>query len=170
MKSTAKKLAVCAAALCLLACGTAVSAAAASPVSGLALSGVAMPWDQDVPAESIEAGSYTANMLLGSSQQLSPVVRPRNSTDSVVFISDDTSILTVSNSGGRRHHPHHRCRRQPDLCLHHRCLHGFFHDRYRDGPFPFLQHHLCWQLGLGTAAGAAYFGFQLCHRRPDLFQ
>ena len=38
-------------------------------------------------------------MLLGSSQQLSPVVRPRNSTDSVVFISDDTSILTVSNSG-----------------------------------------------------------------------
>ena len=58
-----------------------------------------MPWDQDLPAESIEAGSYTANMLLGSSQQLSPVVRPRNSTDSVVFISDDTSILTVSNSG-----------------------------------------------------------------------
>ena len=99
MKSTAKKLAVCAAALCLLACGTAVSAAAASPVSGLALSGVTMPWDQDVPAESIEAGSYTANMLLGSSQQLSPVVRPRNSTDSVVFISDDTSILTVSSSG-----------------------------------------------------------------------
>ena len=46
MKSTAKKLAVCAAALCLLACGTAVSAAAASPVSGLALSGVAMPWDK----------------------------------------------------------------------------------------------------------------------------
>ena len=99
MKSTAKKLAVCAAAFCLLACGTAVSAAAASPVSGLALSGVAMPWDQDVPAESIEAGSYTANMLLGSSQQLSPVVRPRNSTDSVVYISDDTSILTVSNTG-----------------------------------------------------------------------
>ncbi len=27
------------------------------------------------------------------------MVRPRNSTDSVVFISDDTSILTVSNSG-----------------------------------------------------------------------
>ena len=93
MKSTAKKLAVCAAAFCLLACGTAVSAAAASPVSGLALSGITMPWDQNVPAESIEAGSYTANMLLGSSQQLSPVVRPRNSTDSVVYISDDTSIL-----------------------------------------------------------------------------
>ena len=99
MKSTAKKLAVCAAAFCLLACGTAVSAAAASPVSGLALSGITMPWDQNVPAESIEVGSYTANMLLGSSQQLSPVVRPRNSTDSVVYISDDTSILTVSNTG-----------------------------------------------------------------------
>ena len=99
MKSTAKKLAVCAAALCLLACGTAVSAAAASPASGIALSGITMPWDQSVPAESIETGSFTANMLLGSSQQLSPVVRPRNSTDSVVFISDDTSILTVSNTG-----------------------------------------------------------------------
>ena len=99
MKSTAKKLAVCAAALCLLACGTAVSAAAASPVSGLALSNVTLPWNQDVPAESIEAGSYSANMLLGSSQQLSPTVRPRNSTDSVVYISDDTSILTVSNTG-----------------------------------------------------------------------
>ena len=99
MKSTAKKLAVCAAALCLLACGTAVSAAAASPASGLALSNVSLPWSQDVPAESIDAGSYTANMLLGSSQQLSPVVRPRNSTDSIVFISDDTSILTVSNTG-----------------------------------------------------------------------
>ena len=99
MKSTAKKLAVCAAALCLLACSTAVSAAAAGPATALALSNVTLPWNQDVPAESIEAGSYTANMLLGSSQQLSPTVRPRNSTDSVVFISDDTSILTVSSTG-----------------------------------------------------------------------
>ncbi len=171
MKSTAKKLAVCAAALCLLACGTAVSAAAASPVSGLALSGVAMPWDQDVPAESIEAGSYTANMLLGSSQQLSPVVRPAQLYRLGCLYLGRYFILTVSNSGvvqavGVGHHPHHRCRRQPDLCLHHRCLHGFFHDRYRDGPFPFLQHHLCWQLGLGTAAGAAYFGFPIMPPSP----
>lgn len=99
MKSTAKKLAVCAAMLCLLVGGTAVSASAASPLTALALSNVTLPWNQDVPAESIEAGSYTANMLLGSSQQLSPTVRPRNSTDSVVYISDDTSILTVSNTG-----------------------------------------------------------------------
>ena len=99
MKSTAKKLAVCAAVLCLLVGGTAVSASAASPLTGLALSNVALPWNQDVPAESIDAGSYTANMLLGSSQQLSPTVRPRNTTDTVVYISDDTSILTVSSSG-----------------------------------------------------------------------
>ena len=99
MKSTAKKLAVCAAVLCLLVGGTAVSASAASPLTGLALSNVTLPWNQDVPAESIDAGSYTANMLLGSSQQLSPTVRPRNTTDTVVYISDDTSILTVSNSG-----------------------------------------------------------------------
>ena len=99
MKSTAKKLAVCAAVLCLLVGGTAVSASAASPLTGLALSNVTLPWNQDVPAESIDAGSYTANMLLGSSQQLSPTVRPRNTTDTVVYISDDTSILTVSSSG-----------------------------------------------------------------------
>ena len=99
MKSTAKKLAVCAAVLCLLVGGTAVSASAASPLPGLALSNVTLPWNQDVPAESIDAGSYTANMLLGSSQQLSPTVRPRNTTDTVVYISDDTSILTVSSSG-----------------------------------------------------------------------
>ena len=97
MKSTAKKLAVCAAVLCLLACGTAVSAAAAGPLT--ALSKVSLPWSQDVAAESIETGSYSSNMLLGSTQQLSPTVRPWNSTDSVVYISDDTSILTVSNTG-----------------------------------------------------------------------
>ena len=97
MKSTAKKLAVCAAVLCLLASGTAVSAAAASPLT--ALGKVSLPWSQDVAAESIEAGSYASNMLLGSTQQLSPTVRPWNSTDSVVYISDDTSILTVSNTG-----------------------------------------------------------------------
>ena len=97
MKSTAKKLAVCAAVLCLLASGTAVSAAAASPLT--ALSKVSLPWSQDGAAESIEAGSYASNMLLGSTQQLSPTVRPWNSTDSVVYISDDTSILTVSNTG-----------------------------------------------------------------------
>ena len=84
MKSTAKKLAVCAAVLCLLVGGTAVSASAASPLTGLALSNVTLPWNQDVPAESIDAGSYTANMLLGSSQQLSPTVRPRNTTDTEV--------------------------------------------------------------------------------------
>ena len=99
MKSTAKKLAVCAAAFCLLASGAVLSAAAAAPLTTTALSDISLPWNQSVAAESIEAGSYSANMVLGSSQQLSPTVRPWNSTDSVVYISDDTSILTVSNTG-----------------------------------------------------------------------
>ena len=99
MKSTAKKLAVCAAAFCLLASGAVLSAAAAAPLTTTALSDISLPWNQNVAAESIEAGSYSANMVLGSSQQLSPTVRPWNSTDSVVYISDDTSILTVSNTG-----------------------------------------------------------------------
>ena len=98
MIRTAKKLAACVLMLGVLVCGTALSAAAASlPVEEQ--NGVSLPWLKDVPAESIATGSYSANMLLGASQQLSPVVRPRNSTDSVVYISDDTSILTVSNTG-----------------------------------------------------------------------
>ena len=81
MKSTAKKLAVCAAAFCLLASGAVLSAAAAAPLTTTALSDISLPWNQSVAAESIEAGSYSANMVLGSSQQLSPTVRPWNSTD-----------------------------------------------------------------------------------------
>ena len=90
MKSTAKTLALGAALLCLLAGGMALTGAA-----------VSLPWNSDssVPAESIEAGTYSSNMLLGETQQLSPTVRPRNSTDSVIYLTDDSSVLTVSNSG-----------------------------------------------------------------------
>ena len=96
MKSTAKKLVVCALMLGVLACGAALPAFAAVPLTGTAIS---LPWNREVPAESIETGSYSSNMTLGSSQQLSPVVRPRSTTDAVVYITDDSSVLTVSNSG-----------------------------------------------------------------------
>ena len=98
MKSTAKTLALGAALLCLLAGGMALPASAAVPLPGTAVS---LPWNSDssVPAESIEAGTYSSNMLLGETQQLSPTVRPRNSTDSVIYLTDDSSVLTVSNSG-----------------------------------------------------------------------
>ena len=98
MIRTAKKLAACVLMLGVLVCGTALSAAAASlPVEEQ--NGVSLPWLKDVPAESIATGSYSANMLLGASQQLSPVVSPSYSTDSVVFLTDDSSVLTVSSSG-----------------------------------------------------------------------
>ena len=98
MIRTAKKLAACVLMLGVLVCGTALSAAAAGlPVE--AQNGVSLPWSKDVPAESISTGSYSANMLLGASQQLSPVVSPSYSTDSVVFLTDDSSVLTVSSSG-----------------------------------------------------------------------
>ena len=98
MKSTAKTLVLGAALLCLLAGGMALPASAAVPLTGAAVS---LPWNSDnsVPAESIEAGTYSSNMLLGETQQLSPTVRPRNSTDSVIYLTDDSSVLTVSNSG-----------------------------------------------------------------------
>ena len=170
MIRTAKKLAACVLMLGVLVCGTALSAAAAGlPVE--AQNGVSLPWSKDVPAESISTGSYSANMLLGASQQLSPVVKPSYSTDSVVFLTDDSSVLTVSSSGvvqavGVGHH--YRSRRQPDLRLHHRGFHGLLHDRDRDGPFPLLQHHLCGQLGVGFAAGAPQLCLQLRHRYADL--
>ena len=98
MIQTAKKLAACVLMLGVLLCGIALSAAAASlPVEEQ--NGVSLPWLKDVPAESIATGSYSANMLLGASQQLSPVVKPSYSTDSVVFLTDDSSVLTVSSSG-----------------------------------------------------------------------
>ena len=98
MIQTAKKLAACVLMLGVLLCGTTLSAAAASlPVEEQ--NGVSLPWLKDVPAESIATGSYSANMLLGASQQLSPVVKPSYSTDSVVFLTDDSSVLTVSSSG-----------------------------------------------------------------------
>lgn len=98
MIRTAKKLTACVLMLGVLLCGTALGAAAASlPVEEQ--NGVSLPWLKDVPAESISTGSYSANMLLGASQQLSPVVKPSYSTDSVVFLTDDSSVLTVSSSG-----------------------------------------------------------------------
>lgn len=98
MKSTAKKLARSAVLLCLTACCILMPVSAVSPLMEEE-NGITLPWNQNIAAESIETGSYSPNMLLGSSQQLSPVVRPSYSTDSVVFLSDDTSVLTVTNSG-----------------------------------------------------------------------
>ena len=98
MIRTAKKLAACVLMLGVLVCGTALSAAAVSlPLEEQ--NGVSLPWSKDIPAESIATGSYSANMLLGASQQLSPVVKPSFSTDTVVFLTDDSSVLTVSSSG-----------------------------------------------------------------------
>ena len=167
MIRTAKKLAACVLMLGVLVCGTALSAAAASlPVEEQ--NGVSLPWLKDVPAESIATGSYSANMLLGASQQLSPVVSPSYSTDSVVFLTDDSSVLTVSSSGVVQAVGVGTASRQPDLRLHHRGIHGLLHDRDRDGSFPLLQYHLCGQLGVGFAAGTPQLCFQLRHCHPDL--
>ena len=47
------------------------------------------------------AGRYEAEFLKDCDglNALSPTVRPRNSTDSVIYLTDDSSVLTVSNSG-----------------------------------------------------------------------
>ena len=97
MKSTAKKLVACALMLGVLASGTVLSVAAADPSAED--ENFTLPWSENVPAESISPGSYSPNMLLGASQQLSPVVKPSYTTDSVVYLTDDSSVLTVSSSG-----------------------------------------------------------------------
>lgn len=97
MKSSAKKLAVCAVLLGLL-CTMATPVLAAAPHYEEE-NGLTLPWDTTIAADSIEPGNYSAKMILGSTQQLAPVVRPSYSTESVVFISDDTSVLTVTSTG-----------------------------------------------------------------------
>ena len=172
MIRTAKKLAACVLMLGVLVCGTALSAAAASlPVEEQ--NGVSLPWLKDVPAESIATGSYSANMLLGASQQLSPVVSPSYSTDSVVFLTDDSSVLTVSSSGvvqavgvgtatvtaaaGNQ------------ICAYTIVVSMDSSMIVTEMDlFPLLQHHLCGQLGVSFAAGAPQLCFQLCHCYPDL--
>ena len=171
MKSTAKTLALGAALLCLLAGGMALPASAAVPLTGTAVS---LPWNSDnsVPAESIEAGTYSSNMLLGETQQLSPTVRPRNSTDSVIYLTDDSSVLTVSNSGvvqavgvgtatvtaaaGNQ------------ICAY--TISVSMDSTMIVTEMAVLQHHLCRQLGVGIAAGAALVRLAVRHHLPDFFQ
>lgn len=98
MKSTAKNLARSVVLLCLTACCILMPVSAAAPLLEEE-NGITLPWDQKISADSIETGNYSSNMLLGSSQQLSPVVRPSYTTDTVVFLSDDTNVLTVTSSG-----------------------------------------------------------------------
>lgn len=97
MKSSAKKLTVCAVLLGLL-CSAALPAFAISPLYEEE-NDLSLPWNTTISADSIEAGSYSSNMILGTTQQLSPIVRPSYSNETVVYISDDTSVLTVSSSG-----------------------------------------------------------------------
>lgn len=95
------KLALCAAALGLLAAGAALPAAAApaQTAAAIQLPSISWPWDTKVAAESIETGDYAATMTVGETQQLSPVLTPEDTTDTVSFASEDESIAAVSSSG-----------------------------------------------------------------------
>lgn len=97
MKSSAKKLTICAVLLGLL-CSTALPGFAVSPMLEEE-NDLSLPWNTTIGADSIETGSYSSNMILGTTQQLSPVVKPSYSNETVVYISDDTSVITVSSSG-----------------------------------------------------------------------
>ena len=96
MKFFAKRLP----ALLLLA---ALTVSAAQPAAALQLPSLQWPSfgkEEEVAVESIDPGSYNAEMTLGTTQQLKPTVLPDNATDKeVVFASEDISIIQVGQDG-----------------------------------------------------------------------
>ena len=53
-----------------------------------------------IDVESIDPGEYDAQMVVGTTQQLKPIVLPEDASDpEVTFASDDLSIVQVSQDG-----------------------------------------------------------------------
>ena len=98
MKFDPKMLAVSAAALALLACGAALPATAASPLTATAIT---LPGWGSAQVESIDTGSYSSTMTVGTAQQLSPVILPARAARraSVSFMSSDPSVVSVTAQG-----------------------------------------------------------------------
>ena len=90
MKRFAKRLA---AALLL----AALTAGAALPAGAIRLP----EWPfRHIDVESIDPGEYDAQMVVGTTQQLKPIVLPEDASDpEVTFASDDLSIVQVSQDG-----------------------------------------------------------------------
>lgn len=99
MSFNAKRLAVSAVLLGALAVGAAMPASALGASAAIALPNINWPWQQQVAAESIEPGDYSPAMLVGQTQQLSPVVLPEGATDKLSYASSDESVVAVSNKG-----------------------------------------------------------------------
>ena len=90
MKSLTKRLA---AALLL----AALTIGAALPAAAITLP--SWPF-QKVEVESIDPGSYNAEMVVGTTQQLKPVVLPEDASDKeIVFASEDISIIQLGQDG-----------------------------------------------------------------------
>ena len=53
----------------------------------------------EIPATDLTVAPTTANVVIGSTTQLTATVTPSNSTDNVEWTSSDTSVATVDNTG-----------------------------------------------------------------------
>lgn len=53
----------------------------------------------EIPATDLTVAPTTANVIIGSTTQLTATVTPSNSTDNVEWTSSDTSVATVDNTG-----------------------------------------------------------------------
>ena len=77
----------------------ALTVGAALPAGAINLPSIQWPFRR-VAVESIEPGEYDAQMVVGSTQQLKPVVLPEDASDkTVVLASEDISIVQVDQSG-----------------------------------------------------------------------
>lgn len=100
MNFSAKKLALSAVLLCLLAAGTAVTASAAAPVQGLAITLPTVRWPWEAAVESIETGEYSSSIEVGETQQLVPVISPEKAANAAVsYVSDNEAVLAVASDG-----------------------------------------------------------------------
>ena len=98
MIRTAKKLAACVLMLGVLVCGTALSAAAASlPVEEQ--NAFHCHGSRTCPPRALPPAATLPICCWALLSSCPPVVSPSYSTDSVVFLTDDSSVLTVSSSG-----------------------------------------------------------------------
>ena len=91
-----------AALLCALVVAAAVPATAAAPavLTVPMAPAITLPWESTT-VESIDTGNYDTSMLLGSTQQLSPIVLPKRaaSLNPVSFASENPSVATVASDG-----------------------------------------------------------------------
>lgn len=57
------------------------------------------PVDEEIPASDFTLNNVNTKMKIGETLQLNPVITPSNSTDKVIFKTNDSNIATITSTG-----------------------------------------------------------------------